>query len=170
LYYYRARYYDPKAGRFVTRDPIGFDGGDVNLYTYVRNNPINYIDSQGKVSCMYTITGRTLTCTTEDNETISCYTISGDNDPNHQCRKFKGPIPIGWWGIGIPDNRDYAPLYESWPNSNYLCKEDRRDSLYIHVLGRKGSEGCIAITSSSCKDEIMKALRCEEGGILEVVQ
>jgi len=35
LYYYRARYYDAKAGRFITRDPIGFDGGDVNLYVYV---------------------------------------------------------------------------------------------------------------------------------------
>jgi len=27
LYYYRARYYDPKAGRFITRDPISFAGG-----------------------------------------------------------------------------------------------------------------------------------------------
>lgn len=43
----RARYYDPKVGRFVTRDPIGFDGGDYNLYNYVGGNPINYIDPYG---------------------------------------------------------------------------------------------------------------------------
>nr|MDA8165358.1 RHS repeat-associated core domain-containing protein [Desulfobacteraceae bacterium] len=47
LYFYRARYYDPVAGRFIAKDPIGFAGGDVNLYGYVQNNPINWIDSLG---------------------------------------------------------------------------------------------------------------------------
>jgi len=47
LYYYRARYYDPKAGRFLTKDPIGFAGGDVNLYRYVQNNPVNWVDPLG---------------------------------------------------------------------------------------------------------------------------
>jgi RHS repeat-associated protein len=47
LYYYRARYYDPKAGRFITKDPIGFEGGDYNLYVYVKNNSINYTDPEG---------------------------------------------------------------------------------------------------------------------------
>ena len=46
LYYYRARYYDPKIGRFITQDPIGFAGG-VNLYTYVNNNPVRYADPLG---------------------------------------------------------------------------------------------------------------------------
>jgi RHS repeat-associated protein len=47
LYYYRARYYDPMEGRFVSKDPISFAGGDVNLYGYVLNNPINYVDPKG---------------------------------------------------------------------------------------------------------------------------
>jgi RHS repeat-associated protein len=50
LYYYRARYYDPRAGRFLTKDPIGFPGGDFNLYRYVFNNPVNLIDPQGKAA------------------------------------------------------------------------------------------------------------------------
>lgn len=41
------RYYDPQAGRFLTRDPIGYDGG-INLYGYVRNNPANDIDPMGQ--------------------------------------------------------------------------------------------------------------------------
>ncbi|MHB8770119.1 MAG: C1 family peptidase [Syntrophales bacterium] len=46
LYFYRARYYDPKAGRFITKDPIGFAGG-INVYAYVNNNPVRYIDPMG---------------------------------------------------------------------------------------------------------------------------
>ena len=47
-YYYRARYYDPKVGRFLSEDPIGFKGGDYNLYRYVSNNPITLNDPYGK--------------------------------------------------------------------------------------------------------------------------
>lgn len=34
-------------GRFISKDPIGFRGGDVNLYGYVQNNPINFMDPTG---------------------------------------------------------------------------------------------------------------------------
>lgn len=47
LMYYRARYYHPRMQRFISEDPIGFRGGDVNLYGYVRNNPVNLTDPQG---------------------------------------------------------------------------------------------------------------------------
>ena len=47
LSFYRARYYNPAIGRFISEDPIGFDSGDVNLYAYVANDPINLIDPSG---------------------------------------------------------------------------------------------------------------------------
>jgi len=46
LYYYRARYYNPTWGRFISEDPIGLTGGP-NLYRYVWNNPVNYTDPRG---------------------------------------------------------------------------------------------------------------------------
>jgi len=47
LYYYRARYYDPALGRFLSADPIGFGGGDTNFYRYVENNPNRFRDPFG---------------------------------------------------------------------------------------------------------------------------
>ncbi|MBI5633514.1 MAG: hypothetical protein HZA15_08570 [Nitrospirae bacterium] len=62
----RARYQDPNTGRFISEDPIGFEGGTVNLYEYVDsvgkplaetnpylytgNNPINRVDPTGLFS------------------------------------------------------------------------------------------------------------------------
>jgi RHS repeat-associated protein len=46
LYYFRARYLDPKLGRFISEGPIGFEGGE-NFYAHVLNNPINYSDPLG---------------------------------------------------------------------------------------------------------------------------
>ncbi len=47
LYYYRARYYDPATGRFLSEDPTGFAARDLNLYRYVFNNPVNFNDPTG---------------------------------------------------------------------------------------------------------------------------
>lgn len=46
FYYYRARYYDPVIGRFISEDPLGFGAG-VNFYAYVDNNPVNANDPSG---------------------------------------------------------------------------------------------------------------------------
>jgi RHS repeat-associated protein len=47
FYYYRARVYDPVLGRFMSEDPTGFRGGDINLYGYVWNNPNGFSDPLG---------------------------------------------------------------------------------------------------------------------------
>ena len=47
LYYYRARWYDPAVGRFISQDPIGFQAGDPNLYRYVGNAPGDGVDRLG---------------------------------------------------------------------------------------------------------------------------
>ena len=57
LTYYRARYYDPASRRFTQRDPIGYNAGDINLYGYVSNNPVNYNDPSGEVALIDNLIG-----------------------------------------------------------------------------------------------------------------
>ncbi len=54
LYYYRARYYYPQLQRFLSEDPIRFAGGNVNLYDYVHDNPVNLTDPFGLATAMCT--------------------------------------------------------------------------------------------------------------------
>jgi uncharacterized protein RhaS with RHS repeats len=57
--HYRTRYYDPKGGRFISEDPLGFGGGGVNVYAYVGNGPVNFTDPLGLV--MIKVGGQVIT-------------------------------------------------------------------------------------------------------------
>ena len=71
LYYYGARYYDPAIGRFITADSIVQDPGDpqsFNRYSYVRNNPLRYVDP----------TGHDCECYEYDDDTGECIDLECD--------------------------------------------------------------------------------------------
>src|SRR5260370_30590686 len=46
LYHTYARYYSPGLQRFLSEDPLQFGGGDVSLFAYARNDPVNHSDRQ----------------------------------------------------------------------------------------------------------------------------
>ena len=87
FYYMKARYYDPTLGRFISEDPIGFDGGDVNLMAYVGNNPVRYIDPWGLFAIDIiengtrngTTYGATINVTGDNGQSVS---VSGSTWPN----------------------------------------------------------------------------------------
>jgi len=69
------RDYDPEIGRWTARDPIGFAGGDTNLYGYVLSDPANWIDPTGLVT--WPTTNRNITSGyTTGNRTINGTTRS----------------------------------------------------------------------------------------------
>lgn len=47
LFYYRARYYQPRFQRFIAEDPIRLSAGTLNIYEFVTNNPTNRTDALG---------------------------------------------------------------------------------------------------------------------------
>lgn len=50
-----ARDYDPSVGRWTAKDPILFAGGQTNLYVYVGNDPVNFVDPEGTIVVSVTV-------------------------------------------------------------------------------------------------------------------
>src|SRR5262249_2920386 len=48
LHYNLARYYDPRLGRYLQRDPLGCEGGSWNEYIYCGGDPLNRLDPTGE--------------------------------------------------------------------------------------------------------------------------
>jgi RHS repeat-associated protein len=109
--YYRARYYDPKVGRFISEDPIRWEGG-INLYAYVDNNPVRFLDPMGRAPVTgldpydlwidYDDARRTF-------ENKPDWTRDRERHCYFQCRSFRRRIQnpfIGPWTLGT------APGYE----------------------------------------------------------
>jgi RHS repeat-associated protein len=77
LHYNLMRYYDPDLGRYLTTDPLGTNGGSLNLYEYVKGNPLQGIDPRGEVFGMVVV-GMAMT-TMVENIFIAYAFISGLN-------------------------------------------------------------------------------------------
>ncbi len=105
LMYYRARWYDPQLGRFVSEDPIGFEGGDVNLYAYVENEPLNFGDPRGLERLNYVLRPGTPAPPVRTNPVRLPDFYSG------QLNIGLGPaVPLGWSGQVILDRQGHLYL------------------------------------------------------------
>jgi RHS repeat-associated protein len=88
LFYYRARFYDPELGRFISEDPIGLSGG-LNLYRYVSQDPVNKRDPSGlyEIDVHYYLTyylARKTGCFTDEQaRMIAEFDQLTDDDPDH---------------------------------------------------------------------------------------
>lgn len=95
IYYYKQRYYDPVLSRFLSADPLyaeemdkrGTDSQELNLYAYVKNNPLNRVDPEGLKSEIYTMTSNfphsTIRVDNPKSSTGSTYVSFGPKDTSN---------------------------------------------------------------------------------------
>jgi RHS repeat-associated protein len=86
LAYVRHRDYSPRLGRFIQRDPLGFEAGDNNWYRFVGNGPTGNVDPSGmEVATSFAVDGYRVT-----------YTINKGDDIMHRVfRRYDYPGPWG---------------------------------------------------------------------------
>ncbi len=115
LYSYKERYYDCGVGRFVSRDPIGYTDGAMNLYQYAKSAPVRYVDFSGFIEWEI-----------GDNQRHSWIF---DNDDTK-------------WGSVNPSSSDYAFWQQEWAmaNGGYLAGWPDAASAYLHYLENSGSD------------------------------
>jgi RHS repeat-associated protein len=120
--YYGYRFYSPCTGRWITRDPLGEDGG-INLYGFVGNNAINFVDLWGLASVTTDMQNGTTTFDPrpEDPNGIP-FTITTRNDVTSNSRPG-AQDPFSTPDVN-PINIDRSPAYG--PTGAYLNTGDPR--------------------------------------------
>jgi RHS repeat-associated protein len=164
LYNYGFRFYHPNLGRWISRDPIGEDGG-LNLFGFVGNDGVNWGDYLGlEVKGYYIIsTGELVLTDNTSGENCKCKGTSGTNTAEDASKSDKGPVPPGTYNIYLrpgdyPENSGHS-AYILDPADSKLGN-DTADTpgkagngrfgfrIHIEVPGqpRNGSDGCIVLS------------------------
>ena len=98
------RDYDPRIGRYVESDPIGLFGEDENLYRYVRNDPVNFIDPSGLIRIPPGLGG---------SSTRGPYTGPRPNTPNAP-PKGPPPKPHRQYEVPTKPGQEFIPEEPWW--------------------------------------------------------
>jgi uncharacterized protein RhaS with RHS repeats len=175
-YLCQLRVYDPRTGRWLTRDPIGFAGG-VNLYGYVGGKPVGGIDPEGLDYLIYR--GKTLDWRGDNGELKGRFAATSGapccQNASYVNERNNGPLPVGDYRINLalspnrlvkrkgdatdgghgierfPVGTRRHPLDDAWGTwrarlDPYPGQKLKRGNFYLHDSGKGYSSGCIEVT------------------------
>ena len=152
-----ARDYDAESGRWTARDPIGFAGGDTNLYGYVFSDPVNFIDPNG-LEWQYSQSSGQMSYAPPasagggpPSNVATGYAGNGNglNNPSMQHVSNTGPVPQGGYTIGTPRNSAQTGRYVLPLTPDASNNMQNRHSFQIHGdnsrMNQSASSGCIIL-------------------------
>jgi RHS repeat-associated protein len=164
LYHNRMREYSPTLMRFVSVDPVAFPAGDVNVYRYVRNRPLDERDPSGQdiyftegslgsfdpCSCINAFHQDVCVDLWEPNDNggytkvgTRCYYITSDILRPY-ARFNPGPFQwIDYWPIGgrVTNDDDFEQRLRNRNAQQYMSTTPEQDIRFRQVLDLSGSSG-----------------------------
>ena len=126
-------HYDPERGRFLSEDPIGFNGGDMNLYRYVGNNSLNYTDPLGLTTYQCTRIYKKKGPIDFSHSFLCVHYFNEYGQLNWDCGGI-GPSGSPFGSSGSPTDRGGLP-------EGATCEKDSDDSCIDDCVRRKFVEG-----------------------------
>lgn len=154
------RYYNPMTGRYLTPDPIGLEGG-INLWAYVLNNPVNWVDPIGLAVLWFDTSKNTLYVYPDSGSGYEMPATTGNAESN--------PLPNGMWDIDSKNLTDPGFIKDILRNTRGdwgdwrvplmpLFKTDRT-GFFIHGGAFPGSGGCVDVGGGLTGNELTDRLR-----------
>ncbi|RYZ86244.1 MAG: RHS repeat protein, partial [Proteobacteria bacterium] len=146
LHYNRHRYYDPRVGRFISKDPIGYSGG-LNLYYYVPN-PTGWIDPLGLQKVVATNSRRAAMKKAQQHAQVPRLGRGGQAIPmkdlnlsshgvNCNCMKSRGITTLGRRGEGgVPEVFDHP---DGHPDLVGDDQPAHHEMPHVHATNTKGA-------------------------------
>ena len=171
------RDYDSDTGRWTAKDPIGFAGGDTDLFGYCMSDPVNFIDPFG-LDEIHVGNGK-VTYKNENGKVewsvpANSGRDKGLNNPDMQKMPGTGPTPEGTYYIDLSNNAEPDKTSANgygWGQYGWRLKEsfftkikrkacsDRDGGFYLHqdeYSGNPtGTAGCVGVTG----DENIKKVK-----------
>ena len=147
LYYYRARTYGPNIGMFLQADPIGYVGGDFNIYAYVSNDPFGWGDPSGLTGTQ--AMGRLSTGTAATS--VSAMTYVGMGATSAAGSILNNLRLIGQSPLDIGQDKNGFKV-----NSPGFCRAAEHLKMQNLVNSLKGVRGCIVMPPSIRQSPVLR--------------